>query len=331
MHNRLTQKLLERKQKRSERVRLGDAVAGQIDITQVGGVRGSLQAMRSRNALKGATSTLIDARASAEELKEDLLAKRGQAGVNDLREKRWEEDDQSTMEQGMAELDAMQESKMRHLELQKEAEIEHARVAAETAAHLDVELEDIINRHEKSSEQMRIKMETERLHHKNLLAERINRRKRHRRDEHEKKQATQAEVTVVDIEADLRFAQMELEAAEREADQQMQQFLASQQAFKEELERETALHHAHISERIKKRRKHRAALAKKKKEEAAANGGKAAKGSPASIMKQMQSIMTGASQTEMTEEGVNALIVQLTALAGQQKSEAVRGPMKSDQ
>ena len=138
-------------------------------------------------------------------------------------------------------------------------------------------------------------------------------------------------MTVVDIEADLRFAQMELEAAEREADQQMQQFLASQQAFKEELERETALHHAHISERIKKRRKHRAALAKKKKEEAAANGGKAAKGSPASIMKQMQSIMTGASQTEMTEEGVNALIVQLTALAGQQKSEAVRGPMKSDQ
>ena len=50
----------------------------------------------------------------------------------------------------------------------------------QSAAHLDVELEDIINRHEKSSEQMRMKMETERLHHKNLLAERIKRRSRHR-------------------------------------------------------------------------------------------------------------------------------------------------------
>mgnify|MGYP004124439883 CR=1 FL=1 len=77
-------------------------------------------------------------------------------------------------------------------------------------------------------------METERLHHKSLLTQRIKRRNRQRREEHEKKQEIQAEVTAVDIETDLRFAQLELKAAEREADQQMQQFLASQQAFKEE-------------------------------------------------------------------------------------------------
>jgi len=234
------------------------------------------------------------------------------------------------MERGMNELDAMQRSKMRHLELQKKAEIEHARAAAETEAHYDAELEEIINRHEKSSERMRKQMETERLHHKSLLQERIKRRNRQRREEHEKKQEIQAEVTAVDIETDLRFAQLELKAAEREADQQMQQFLASQQAFKEELERETALHHAHISERIKKRRQHRAALEQKKKEQAAKSGEKNDNvGSPASIVKEMQSIITGASHREMTEEGVNHLIEQLAALAGQKKSEAVRGAMNS--
>ena len=174
-------------------------------------------------------------------------------------------------------------------------------------------------------------METERLHHKNLLAERIKQRSRHRREEHEKKQAAQVAVPVVDVETDLRFAQLELEQVEREADEQMLKFLASQKAFKEELERETELHHAHISERIKKRRKHRAALEKKKKEEAAASNGKsAAVGSPAFLVSQMQSLITKASQAELTEEGVNALAAQLAALTGQPKTGVARGAVKTD-
>eukprot|EP00946_MAST-07B_sp_MAST-7B-sp1_P005000 g5000.t1 len=331
MHNRLNQRLLERKRKRREREQLGEAVAGHVDVTQVGGVRGALQAMRSRNALKSSMSALKEARASTAELKEDLLIRRGHSDVQELRESRWSDEDQKAMENGMAELDAMHQSKMRQLQLEKEAEIENARAAVETSAHLEVELEEIISRHEKSSEQLRQQMETERLHHKNLLAERIKQRSRHRREEHEKKQAAQAAVPVVDIETDLRFAQLELEQAEREADEQMLKFLASQKAFQEELERETELHHAHISERIKKRRKRREALEKKKKgEDAASNGKSAAAGSPAFIMNQMQSLIKKASQSELTDEGVNALAAQLAALAGQQKTGAARGAVKTD-
>ena len=327
MHSHLTQKLLERKQKRIERQRLGDSVAGNIDITQVGGVRGSLQAMRSRNALKAATSALKEACSSAAELKEDLLLKRGQAGVQKIRESRWAKEDEASMKEGMAELNAMQTSKMRQLELQREAEIEHAHATAKTTPHLDLKLQDILARHERSSKLLHIQMETERLHHKNLLAERIKRRSRNRHEEHERKQMANTIVPTVDIETDLRFAQLELEAAQHEADEQMLKFLASQKAFKEELERETELHHAHISERIQKRRKHRADLEMKKKEQAAAKD----PNSPTGMIMRMQALLNGAAKSELTNEGVQALLDQLALVAAPQtKSGEQRAAVKSD-
>ena len=83
-------------------------------------------------------------------------------------------------------------------------------------------------------------------------------RRRNRRAEHEKAQAALVKAAPVDLETDLRFAQMQLEQAQRDADQQMLQFMASQAALKEELERETQLHHSRLSDRLKERRRHRA-------------------------------------------------------------------------
>lgn len=124
-------------------------------------------------------------------------------------------------------------------------------------------------------------------------------------------------MSAIDVESDLRFAQLELEQAQREADEQMLKFVASQKAFQEEMERETQLHHAHISERIKKRHARRAALkAGKEREE---NPNRQTKPS-GEVIKQMKTIIGKASQSNLTEEGVNHLIKQLVALSEHQKS-----------
>lgn len=178
MHSRLKQKLQERKRKRMERVRLGDAVARRIDVTEVGGTRGSLHAMRNRNSLKSATSSLKEARIAVAELNEDLMMKRGNhTAAMALRETRWKDEDAATMKQGMDEIDNIHHSRLRQMQLEKEAEVEHAKEVAATAAHLDMELEEIISRHAKNSEHMRIHMQAEREHHKNMLEERLNRRR----------------------------------------------------------------------------------------------------------------------------------------------------------
>ena len=178
MHSRVKQKLQERKRKRIERARLGDAVAGHIDVTEIGGTRGSLHAMRNRNALKTATSTLKDAQIAVAELKEDLMIKKGSHNeAMAIRESRWKEEDMLTMAQGMDEIDSIHHSRLRQIQLEKDAEIEHAKTVAATAAHLDMELEEIISRHEKNSQNLRLQMETEREHHKNMLEERLKRRR----------------------------------------------------------------------------------------------------------------------------------------------------------
>ena len=176
MHSALQQRLLERKRKRKEREALGDVVAGKNDVTTVGGVRGSLVAMRNRNKLKAAAAKLAEARRSVAQMKEHVALKKGVEGVADLREARWQNEDNEMAALGMAELDAQQQAKLRELELRKEAEEEHARMKAISDAHLQVELDEIYDRNQRDAESLRHQMETERQQHSNLLQDRIKRR-----------------------------------------------------------------------------------------------------------------------------------------------------------
>jgi hypothetical protein len=68
--------------------------------------------------------------------------------------------------------------------------------------------------------------------------------------------------TPVDLETELKIAESQAQQMQDRADSIMLHFVASQKAMAEELERETSLHHSHLSERLKERREHRKKMRK---------------------------------------------------------------------
>merc|ERR1711865_901142 len=158
---------------------------------------------------------------------------------------------------GMALLEAQQASARRSAELLLEAEVEKAKLQAISDAHFEVDINNILNAHAKASAAQEMKLALDKERHKTLLNDRLRRRRRTRQAEHEKRMEQVAVATPVDLETDLKFAEVQLQECQNIADSIMLEYVASQKAMAEELERETELHHSHLSDRLKARRAHR--------------------------------------------------------------------------
>jgi hypothetical protein len=116
-------------------------------------------------------------------------------------------------------------------------------------AHLEVDINNILNAHAKASAAQEMKLALDKERHKTLLNDRLRRRRRTRQAEHEKRMEQVAVATPVDLETDLKFAEVQLQECQNIADSIMLEYVASQKAMAEELERETELHHSHLSDR----------------------------------------------------------------------------------
>ena len=136
-HSKLEQKLLERKRKRSARERLSNEISGHVDVTEIGGLKTSLDAMKHRNKLKEATDRLLEARNQVAMMREHVGFKKGIAGVKDERNARIALEEQEEAARGMAVLEAQQAAARRKSELVLEAEIESARIHAVSGVSFD--------------------------------------------------------------------------------------------------------------------------------------------------------------------------------------------------
>jgi hypothetical protein len=127
-HSKLEKRLQDRKKQRKEKDRLADEINGHVDITSIGGIKGSLTTLRNRNALKDATQRLLTARQQVAMAKEHVGFKKNVAGVKDERDLRINIEEREEVANGMALLEAQQASARRSRELLLEAEVEKGKV-----------------------------------------------------------------------------------------------------------------------------------------------------------------------------------------------------------
>jgi hypothetical protein len=232
-HSKLEKKLLERKRKRKEREMLGDSVSGMVDVTEVGGIRTSMEALKHRNSLKDATARLLEARQHVATVREHVALKKGVPGVKEEREKRLEIEEREQAAHGMAELEAQQAIARRQAELALEAEIERAKLQAVSDAHLEVEMDNIMKKHKEDQDAAELHLALDKQKHKQLLEDRLRRRRKTRQAEHEIHMETVAVATPVDLALDLKYAEVQLKAAQDQADGIMLNFVAAQKAMAE--------------------------------------------------------------------------------------------------
>ena len=232
-HSKLEQKLQERKRKRMMMEKLGDKVHGHVDVTEIGGVKTSLETLKHRNALKEATARLIEARQQVSVAKEHVGFKKNINGVKEERAARIEIEEREALASGMAELEAQQVTTRRTRELLLDAEVERAKMQALTKTHLEIEMNAILEKHDADTSQMEMHLALEKEKHKRMLENRLERRRRQRIIDNEKKLEQVQVATPVDLETDLQFAQQELEQAQNIADSIMLNFMASQKAMAE--------------------------------------------------------------------------------------------------
>ena len=110
--------------------------------------------------------------------------------------------------------------------------------------------------------------------------------------------------TPVDLAADLKYAEAQAQQLQESADSIMLHFVASQKAMAEELERETELHHSHLSARLKERRAHRAKMRQKS----------AHPGRPHGMDQRIQDTIAMIDTSLSKDQQVAALIASLEAL-----------------
>ena len=99
--------------------------------------------------------------------------------------------------------------------------------------HLEIEMNAILEKHDADTSQMEMHLALEKEKHKRMLENRLERRRRQRIIDNEKKLEQVQVATPVDLETDLQFAQQELEQAQNIADSIMLNFMASQKAMAE--------------------------------------------------------------------------------------------------
>ena len=232
-HSKLERKLLERKRKRKEREILGDAVSGHVDVTEIGGIRTSMEALKHRNALKDATARLDEARQHVATVREHVAMKKGVPGVKEERNKRIEIEEREAVAQGMAKLAAQQAIQRRQAELALEADIERAKLQAVSEAHLEVEMDAIMKQHKKDQAAAELHLALDKQKHKKLLEDRLRRRRKTRQAEHEIHMDNVAVATPVDLALDLKYAEVQVNDAQDRADGIMLNFVASQKAMAE--------------------------------------------------------------------------------------------------
>ena len=94
-------------------------------------------------------------------------------------------------------------------------------------------MDKILQAHQKNSDAAELQLALDKERHKKLLSDRLRRRRKTRQAEHEKQMVEVALATPVDLETELRIAQVQAQQLQESADDIMLHFVASQKAMAE--------------------------------------------------------------------------------------------------